>query len=554
MNRFIFRLVTRLLVISLLLGMIAPNLALHAQTGSTFVPDEVVVKLAQPSDLAGVAEDYRLDPTPISQFGTRPIYRLRILDGVSPPQKAAALAADNRVLYAEPNFLGETPEGQQRTSWAAGGSEEEFVAQWAAEKIRLDEAHTMTRGAGVIVAVLDTGVDLTHPQLAGRLLPGYDFVDMDEDPQEEGTHDANLAFGHGTHVAGLVALTAPEAQIMPVRVLDADGIGNIWVLAEALAYAVNPDGDLTTDDGADVINLSLSTTRQTNLLGEIVQEIVCRELDDDDDGGSGDDGGGGGGGGGDDDDGGGGGDDDDDDDDGGGGGGGDDDDDGGGGGGGGGDDDDGGGGGGGGDDDDDDGGGGGDDGDGGDDDARSYHRSKDGGGDGEGDDNGDDDEDANCLTFAGLGVVIVAAAGNNSSSTREYPASEEVTGVLAVGASTATDRLASFSNYGAWVEVAAPGKQIMSSVPGAGYGVWSGTSMAAPITAGVVALVRAAQPNLDASEVANGIVASAARIRGGVSRRVDAAAALGLGIIQTNDPLVMVDGQLAVYLPVVANQ
>jgi hypothetical protein len=521
MNRFIFRLVTRLLVISLLLGMIAPNLALHAQTGSTFVPDEVVVKLAQPSDLAGVAEDYRLDPTPISQFGTRPIYRLRILDGVSPPQKAAALAADNRVLYAEPNFLGETPEGQQRTSWAAGGSEEEFVAQWAAEKIRLDEAHTMTRGAGAIVAVLDTGVDLAHPQLAGRLLPGYDFVDMDEDPQEEGTHDANLAFGHGTHVAGLVALTAPEAQIMPVRVLDADGVGNIWVLAEALAYAVNPDGDVTTDDGADVINLSLSTTRQTNLLDEIVQEIVCSERDDDDDGGGGD-GGGGGGGGGDDDNGGGGGGGDDDDDDGGGGGGGDDDDD-------------------------------DDDGDG-DDDARGYHRSKDGGGDDEGDDNGNDDEDANCLTFAGLGVVIVAAAGNNSSSTREYPASEEVEGVLAVGASTAADRLASFSNYGAWVEVSAPGKQIMSSVPGAGYGVWSGTSMAAPISAGVAALLRSVQPNLKAADAAAVLVASAARIRGRVSRRVDAAATLGLDIAQSSDPLVTVDGQLAVFLPVVVSQ
>jgi subtilisin family serine protease len=148
--------------------------------------------------------------------------------------------------------------------------------------IRLQEAHTVTRGAGITVAVLDTGVDLTHPLLVGHLVDGYDFVDLDADPIEEGTPDQNPNYGHGTHVAGLVALVAPEARIMPLRVLDADGDGDIWVLAEALAYAINPDGDPGTPDGADVINLSLSTTYPTDLLAEIVAAVTCEQDDDQD--------------------------------------------------------------------------------------------------------------------------------------------------------------------------------------------------------------------------------------------------------------------------------
>lgn len=450
MKRFGRDLLTHLLLLLLLLGLGLPATpTLGAQGLTDYLPGEVTVKLRQAADLAGVAADFGLDPSPIAQFGSRPIYRLHILDATLPPDKAASLTSDSRVIFAEPNYLQQTPEGRQRYSWASGGSGGEFVGQWAATKIRLPQAHAVTRGAGVTVAVLDTGVDPTHPQLAGRLIAGYDFVDMDADPREEGAQGANLTFGHGTHVAGLVALAAPEAQIMPVRVLDADGIGNLWVLAEALAYAVNPDGDPTTDDGADVINLSLSTPRRTALLEEIVAAVTCAADDDGDD----DDG--------DDDD----GDDDDGDD---------------------------------------------DDGDADDGDA----------------DDGDDDTD--CLARVQRGAVVTAAAGNNSGQQPEYPAGEGTAGLLAVAASTSADRLATFSNYGAWVQVAAPGDQIMSSVPDGGYGVWNGTSMAAPLTAGVAALVRAAQPTFNAQESANQVMRSAVPLHNARLRRIDAAAAVGV--------------------------
>src|SRR6267154_624503 len=78
-----------------------------------FVPGEVVVKLASTTDLTGVAAQFYLDPAPLGQFGSRPIYRLRITDTNAKVQdKVTALIADpqKRVIYAEPNFLVAPPE------------------------------------------------------------------------------------------------------------------------------------------------------------------------------------------------------------------------------------------------------------------------------------------------------------------------------------------------------------------------------------------------------------------------------------------------------------
>ncbi|GAA4369470.1 S8 family serine peptidase [Agromyces bauzanensis] len=109
-----------------------------------------------------------------------------------------------------------------------------------------DEGHD---GAGVVVAIVDTGLDLEHPAFEGRVVDGWDFVDDDDVPQ-----DGN---GHGTHVAGTVAAAidwgtpsgAPAAAIMPVRVLDDNGAGSPELVARGILWAA--------DHGAQVINLSL---------------------------------------------------------------------------------------------------------------------------------------------------------------------------------------------------------------------------------------------------------------------------------------------------------
>lgn len=390
--------------------------------GEEFVASEVVVKLLSAEDLPAIAARYSLDPTPIDQFGSRPIFRLRITDSAAVENRVEELADDSRVVFVEPNFIATPPEGggiiwSVGLTWSLGGDDATFKSQWAAQKIQLSLAHQVNKGIGpngpIKVAVLDTGVDINHVALAGRLLPGWDFVDGDSDPSEVGDQQTG-PYGHGTHVAGLIALVAPEAKIMPVRVLDKFGVGNIWVLAEALAFAIDPDGNPATQDGADVINLSLSTLRETKLIGNLLAQACGGSTSDGDD----------------------------------------------------------------------------------------------------------------FPVSTNPHLVVVAAAGNGGDDTKQYPAAENVDGLIAVAASTTADRLASFSSRASWIQVAAPGAGIVSTVPNNRYATWSGTSMAAPLVAGEAALVRATFPYLSNKDLVRHLERKSVEIDGDVKFRIDAGVAL----------------------------
>lgn len=127
----------------------------------------------------------------------------------------------------------------------------------------------------------------------------------------------------------------------------------------------------------------------------------------------------------------------------------------------------------------------------------------------------------------GKGALVVAAAGNENTTTKFYPAASP--GVLSVGASDLNDARCSFSNYGSWVKVAAPGTGIMSTLPGNKYAAWAGTSMASPHVAGLAAMVygvkgSAATP----ATVAAAIEGSCDPVGAWVAKgRVNAAKALG---------------------------
>jgi thermitase len=110
------------------------------------------------------------------------------------------------------------------------------------------------------------------------------------------------------------------------------------------------------------------------------------------------------------------------------------------------------------------------------------------------------------------GVLVVAAAGNYGSTTPFYPAAYEA--ALAVGATTPDDARASFSNHGSWVELAAPGVDILSTTFDGGYGLKSGTSMACPLVAGAAALLKSARPTWTAEQLERALKAQGATVTG----------------------------------------
>ena len=251
--------------------------ASHARRGGgapddPAVDSEILLRLHRAGDLPALLARYGLSLQ--TQFGARPIYRARVIGKANADLVISRLERDPAVIIAERNRQHRSPEARGNSAWAIGTASQ-YVEQWAPGASHLDQAHARSTGNGVRVAVLDTGIDAQHPAFAGRLLPGRDFVDGDLDPSEVGAAETHLSFGHGTHIAGLVALFAPAAKIMPLRVLDADGSGHAWVIGEALLHALDPDGNPATDDGAHVVNLSLGSTSRTEILGTLSQLASC---------------------------------------------------------------------------------------------------------------------------------------------------------------------------------------------------------------------------------------------------------------------------------------
>ena len=134
-------------------------------------------------------------------------------------------------------------------------------AEWGLPLIGAPAAWDTSTGTdGPIIAVVDTGVDATHPDLDGRVLPGIDLVNGDDDATDD--------HGHGTHVAGIMAATGNDGiggagvcwgcRVLPVKALDATGSGAYSTLAAGITWA--------TDQGAEVINLSLGGSQDSNTL------------------------------------------------------------------------------------------------------------------------------------------------------------------------------------------------------------------------------------------------------------------------------------------------
>lgn len=275
------------------------------------------------------------------------------------------------------------------------GNDTYYSSAWHLPKIQAPSAWDSSLGTGVTIAILDSGVDGTHPDLAAKMVPGWNFYDK----------NANTAdvYGHGTKVAGSAAAAsnnglgvtgvAWNAKIMPVRISDTAGYAYWSTIAEGIYWAA--------DNGAKVANISYA-----------VQGSVTVQN------------------------------------------------------------------------------------------AANYLRGK--------------------------GGLVVNSAGNTGAldSTAANAA------LISVSATDSNDLRASWSSFGDYVDVSAPGAGIWTTTRGGGYAAVSGTSFASPVTAGVIALMMSANPALKPSEIESMLKSTAIDLgTSGVDRefgsgRVNAAAAV----------------------------
>ncbi len=201
---------------------------------------------ARPSEVVGaVAAGERVRVIGLQSVGGKPV--VSVTTAVGPQAAVAAVSQAQRAAGSLAVSV-----DRRRTALGQPVSNDTYRgAQWALTKLAAEDTWQYSRGSGVTVAVIDTGVSAV-PDLAGQLLPGQDLVAG----SGNGTNDLH---GHGTHVGGIIAAVAdnslgvaglaPAAKILPLRVLDSSGSGYDSNIATALIYAA--------DHGAGIANLSL---------------------------------------------------------------------------------------------------------------------------------------------------------------------------------------------------------------------------------------------------------------------------------------------------------
>jgi thermitase len=216
-----------------------------SQAGKLYAPGQVVVKYKDNASASAVKSARAKANGTVMEKNNKLGFEVVKVKG-SVEETIEKLKKDPNVEYAEPNYYLHatyTPNDPYFSS-----------RQYGPQKIQAPQAWDITEGSGAKIAIVDTGVQSNHPDLAGKVVGGWDFVDNDSTPQ-----DGN---GHGTHCAGIAAAvtnnstgiagTAPKASILAVRVLNNSGSGTWTAVANGITYAA--------DQGADVISLSLGGT------------------------------------------------------------------------------------------------------------------------------------------------------------------------------------------------------------------------------------------------------------------------------------------------------
>jgi thermitase len=236
-------------------------LAVPAVASAQDVSAQIVIK--RTPNLSGAqTADVRADAA-VSLVANLPITDVQVVSADDGDRGRAleALRSDPRVEWADADVLryatATDPVFNQQWGLSNTGQAVNHVAGTAGDDISALAAWGMSRGAGITVGVVDSGAQLDHPDLQSQLVPGHDYIDGDAIPTD--------GLGHGTQVSGIVAAvnntigvigTAPDAKVMPLRILNNTGSGTSSNSAAALARA----GDL----GLRVVNASYGSTGYSN--------------------------------------------------------------------------------------------------------------------------------------------------------------------------------------------------------------------------------------------------------------------------------------------------
>jgi thermitase len=220
-----------------------------------YVPGQVVVRFranADPLTRLNVMSD--ASASTVKRLGLPGLQLVRVSGSV--PNAVAAFESNPAVAYAEPNYLYHA---------TAIPNDPRFMQTWGMTKISAPSAWDITTGSTAVkVGVVDTGISTDQLDLAGNVVPGYDFVQGDADPR-----DFN---GHGTHVAGTIGARGNNSRgvagvnwqvsLMPVRVLDGSGSGSNANVTAGFAYACS--------HGANIVNASLGGTGYSTAMRDAI--------------------------------------------------------------------------------------------------------------------------------------------------------------------------------------------------------------------------------------------------------------------------------------------
>jgi len=255
-------------ILLVLVIVVSPHLILHAGSGTgQYKSGELVCKMQPGYDIEIINTTY--GTTTKGYVSQTRCYLLKTPDDQDSENLADLIRTHPGVEYCGANYFLNSPESLQKSQpFIDLEMTGDYLTQIAVSDFNLVEVHQISTGEDVKVAVIDGGVNFDHPEFISTtdIISVYDYIDNDSIAFDE---PGGVSSGHGTFVAGIIKLIAPDCDIYVYRVLDTAGQGDGYIITEALLQAIN--------DGCKVVNLSLGMLGRHEALDHALQ--YAKEMD-----------------------------------------------------------------------------------------------------------------------------------------------------------------------------------------------------------------------------------------------------------------------------------